>query len=81
LADYSAGYGYSATYFGKLFHRVVGVSFSEYLVNARINQAKILLKTSEMSVSQIAYYLGYCDVSYFTRQFKKIVGCPPNSFR
>ena len=74
-------YGYSATYLGKLFHREVGVSFSDYLINARINYAKLLLLNTEMSSAQIAERLGYYDASHFINQFKSCVGCTPSEFR
>ena len=81
LSSIAAEYGYSATYLGKLFHSFVGVSFSNYLLNARINHAKHLLLNSEMSVSEIAEKLGYYDTSHFINQFKKSAGCTPNAFR
>ena len=81
LAEYAADYGYSPTYLSKLFHRAAGLSFSQYVLNTRINQAKLLLKTSDMSISDIATTLGYCDASHFVRQFKKAIGCSPSSYR
>ena len=81
LSDLASEYGYSATYLGKMFHSFVGVSFSNYLLNARINHAKLLLINPEMSVAEIAEKLGYYDTSHFINQFKKSVGCTPNTFR
>ena len=81
LSDYAKQCGYSATYLGKIFHKVTGVSFSQYMLNAKINQAKTLLLTTEMSISEIAETLGYYDTSHFINQFKKKVGCSPNCYR
>ena len=81
LSVLAAEYGYSATYLGKLFHKNVGISFSGYLLNARINYAKILLLNSKLSVGEIAEKLGYYDTAHFINQFKKIVGCTPNAYR
>ena len=81
LSDLAAEYGYSATYLGKLFHKSVGVSFSDYLLNTRINFAKILLLNSELSISEIAERLGYFDTAHFINQFKKKAGCTPNAYR
>ena len=81
LSDLAAEYGYSATYLGKLFHKLVGVSFSDYLLNTRINYAKILLLNSELSISEIAEKLGYFDTAHFINQFRKKAGCTPNAFR
>lgn len=81
LAEFAQKYGYSATYLGKTFHRVAKVGFSEYLLTARINQAKIMLKTTELSVAQIATELGFCDTCFFVKQFRKAVGLPPGAYR
>lgn len=81
LSDFAKQYGYSTTYLGKLFHSITGVSFSQYLSNVRINQAKLLLSTSDESVADIAEKLGYYNACHFINQFKKIVGCPPGSYR
>ena len=81
LSELATEYGYSATYLGKLFHKNVGISFSGYLLNARINYAKILLLNSKLSVGEIAEKLGYYDTAHFINQFKKTVGCTPNAYR
>ena len=81
LSVLAAEYGYSATYLGKLFHKSVGISFSNYLLNSRINYAKILLMNSELSISEIAEKLGYYDTAHFVNQFKKIVGSTPTAYR
>ncbi|MBR4420196.1 MAG: helix-turn-helix domain-containing protein [Clostridia bacterium] len=81
LAFFAKKYGYSTTYLGKIFHRITGVSFSNYLCNARINKAKLLLKTSDYTVAEIAEELGYYDLSHFINQFKKVVGCSPSAYR
>ena len=81
LSELAAEFGYSATYFGKLFYRIVGVGFSDYLANARINRAKMLLVNTEMSVAEIAQSLGYYDSCHFVKQFKKYVGCTPRRFK
>jgi len=81
LSALATEYGYSATYLGKLFHKIIGVSFSNYLLNARINYAKILLLNSELSILEISEKLGYYDTAHFINQFKKSVGCTPNAYR
>lgn len=81
LTVFAHKYGYSATYLGRIFHKLTGVTFSQYLSNARINQAKSFLLTSDLSVTEIAEQLGYYDPCHFIRHFQKIVGCSPNSYR
>ena len=81
LNDFAQKYGYSATYLGKTFHKIAGVGYAEYLLSARINQAKIMLKTTELNVADIANELGFCDTGFCVKQFKKAVGMPPGAFR
>ncbi|MBW3694240.1 AraC family transcriptional regulator [Vibrio sp. T187] len=73
---------YSVTYFSKVFHRIIGISFRDYVCNKRINLAKkILLRDRGTKVSVVAYQCGYQDVSYFSRIFKKKTGMTPGMFR
>lgn len=81
LSAFASQYGYSTTYLGKIFHKLTGVTFSQYLLNARINQAKLLLRASDLPISVIAEQLGYYDTSHFIKQFKQIVGRSPNVYR
>ena len=81
LSSLALELGYSATYLGKLFHKIMGVGFSDYLANARINRAKMLLVNTEMSVAEIAQSLGYYDPCHFVKQFKKYAGCTPRNFK
>lgn len=81
LSELAKNYGYSEAYIGKLFRRTVGIEFSAYAVNARINKAKILLRSSDYSVGRIAEILGYCDSCFFVKQFTKIAGVTPGRYR
>ena len=81
LSELAQEYGYSATYLGKLFHKIVGVGFSDYLANAKVNRAKILLADTEMPIAEIAQKLGYYDPCHFVKQFKKHTGYTPKSMR
>ncbi len=81
LAKFAIESGYSTTYLSKLFHKITGVTYSQYLLNARVNQAKSLLKTTDKTVSEISEKLGYYDPCHFIKQFKKAVGCSPNAYR
>lgn len=80
--DVAALCHYSVTYFSKLFHDVIGISFRDYLTNKRINRAKHLLTRKKTEkISSIAYQCGYNDVSYFSRIFKKKTGLTPGNYR
>jgi len=71
----------SPDYFARTFQRSFGVSPRRWLVLERIRRAAIMLSESNLSVSQIAYSLGYSDIYLFSRQFKGTLGRSPNSYR
>ncbi|MBD1382890.1 response regulator [Metabacillus arenae] len=70
----------SPTYFTKLFKEETGQTFIDYLTEIRMNKAKELLQTREYSLKEITYLVGYKDPNYFSRVFKKVVGCAPKRF-
>lgn len=57
------------------------LSFKQYLNAIRLEEAKNLLNNSNLSISEIAYQVGYNNVSHFNRVFKQIEDCSPGSFR
>jgi LacI family transcriptional regulator len=63
--------GMSRTTFALRFQRAVGQAPNHYLVEFRVNQAKLLLKETTLTVSEIAYQVGFNDPGYFARVFKK----------
>ncbi len=71
----------NANYVSQLFKKEVGIVFTEYLARLRIDFACNLLKTTCMSIGEIAEKVGYNDYFYFSRVFKKIKGISPSTFR
>lgn len=69
------------TYIGRLFREELGMYFSEYVSNIRINKAKHLLESTSYSVSDIARQVGMYDVSYFVQCFKKKERISPMKYR
>jgi AraC-like DNA-binding protein len=67
--------------FRRQFQSVMGMSASEYVISARINHARELLGMTQLPIKKIAEQLGYKDVSFFTRQFKKVTGVAPAAYR
>jgi len=63
------------------FQQVTGTSPKSFIVNQRMRRAKDLLRQSPMSIDAIAEALGYRDVFFFSRQFKKLTGTPPSTYR
>lgn len=72
---------YSEAYLNKLFKKYTGKTIMEYVIDVRINQAKVLLKQSNKSINEIAREVGYSDRSYFSKSFKKEVGITPSEYR
>ena len=81
LSDVAEAYGYSERYVGKMFMQIKKISFSVYAQNSRINKAKTLLRLTDMPIADIAEELGFCDACHFTKNFGKIVGVSPLSYR
>lgn len=71
----------SANYFGDLVRKETGRSAREYVQQKIMDTAKDMLANPEKSVSEISYALGYQYPQYFSRAFKKVVGCTPNAYR
>ncbi|MDD3370167.1 MAG: response regulator, partial [Lachnospiraceae bacterium] len=66
LEEVSDAVGLSSGYFSVLFKKVEGDGFAKYLINFRIEQAKVLLRESNYSVSDICKQVGYNDLKHFT---------------
>lgn len=72
---------YGVNYFTRLFTQRIGKTPVAFLIECRIDRAKELLSTSRLSIKQIASALGYRDLFYFSRQFKRVTGRPPAQWR
>ena len=81
LADAANVAGLSPTYLSALFHSTMGVSFSIYLTGYRLQIAERYLRTSNLSVKQIAAVCGFSTYPYFVTAFKAEYGTPPGTFR
>lgn len=71
----------SPNYLSGLFKKEMGVNFSEYLTEVRINKAKVLLGDLKYSIEEISGMVGFKDSGYFCSVFRKKVGCSPTEFR
>ena len=67
--------------FIRAFQAATGSSPIAYLINQRINRAATLLRQNGQSITDIAFAVGFSDSNYFTRQFRKVFGFPPNEYR
>ena len=74
-------FGYNSAYLGKIFNKNVGESFNSYVDQVRINHAIELLMDNKLKVYEIAERVGYKNVDYFHKKFKKYVGVSPAEYR
>ena len=68
-------------YLSNLFSEVEGTTIEKYFITQRIEKVKELIVYDELSLSEIAYQLGYSSVAYLSNQFKKITGFTPTYFK
>lgn len=71
----------SRSYMSREFNRYTGKTIREYLTELRIKDALILLESSALSVSEIAYSVGFNDSNYFSSIFKSNIGISPQEYR
>lgn len=68
-------------YLCKLFKKVNGYSFTEYINHQRLQKAKRLLMNQDMRISEVAMDSGFQSITHFNRVFRKYAGCSPSEFR
>ena len=81
MQDLCAYLHMSRTRLHRKLKRHCGMHFTQLLTALRMHQAKTLLLTSDLTVSQITYKVGFKDPSYFVRIFRKLEGVTPRRFR
>lgn len=81
LEQISSIAGFNPSYFSSLFKKEAGITFSEYIIQVRMERAKELLKETDWNISVICEEVGYNDLKNFNKNFKKYTGLRPNEFR
>ncbi len=74
-------FGYNSSYLGKIFSKATGKNFNAYIDELRIEQSKELLSSEQYKVYEVAQLVGYSNVDYFHKKFKKYVGVSPAEYR
>ncbi len=72
---------YEYNYLSNLFSEIEGTTIEKYIIAQKIERVKELLVYDEMSLSEIAYQMGYSSVAYLSTQFKKVTGLTPTYFK
>lgn len=68
-------------YISNLFSSIEGITIEKYIILQKIERVKELLKYGELTLSEIAYQMGYSSVAHLSNQFKKITGFSPSEFK
>lgn len=81
LDELGARFHLSPKYLSRYFKEHFHLPFSQYLSHLRLTQAKLLLETTQLPVTEIALSCGYGSVSFFIREFRKANGTAPLRYR
>jgi AraC-like DNA-binding protein len=81
VAGLARSAGLDVDVFTRRFRAATGMPPRRFLVQARLESAKALLRMSDLTVGAIAERLGFCDVYHFSRRFRDHVGCAPSAYR
>lgn len=73
--------GTEYSYLSNLFSSIEGITIEHFIILQKIERAKELLKYGELTLSEIAYNLGYSSVQHLSNQFKKVTGLSASEFR
>ena len=72
---------YDYSYLSHLFSQVEGITIELYIISQKIEKVKEMLVYDELSLSQIAFQMGYSSTAHLSSQFKKQTGVTPSQFR
>lgn len=73
--------GLNEEYLSRSFKKSTGISLKRYISGEKMEAAKVLLATTELSVTVISERVGYGNYSNFARSFRQLVGCTPSDYR
>ncbi|MBD2036149.1 helix-turn-helix transcriptional regulator [Leptolyngbya sp. FACHB-321] len=81
LAELASVINISPTYFASLFKQAMGISPHQYVIQQRVEQAKVMLKRTNLTIADIALQVGFSNQSHLTRHFKRFTGMTPKQIR
>jgi AraC family transcriptional regulator len=81
LADLAHEAGMSRYHFLRTFRQVAGMTPHQLVLRTRLHRAAVRLRTSDESISAIAFDAGFGDLSTFNRRFRRLMGCSPGAWR
>ncbi|ULT54865.1 helix-turn-helix domain-containing protein [Neobacillus drentensis] len=81
LDSISSALNLSSYELSRQFKKETGKNITEYINNRRINEAIYILENDHISITDVAFTVGFNDVNYFTKVFKKLKGVTPSEYR
>ncbi|MBR5308477.1 MAG: helix-turn-helix transcriptional regulator [Clostridia bacterium] len=81
VAEIAEAIGISVWYMSHIFRREMGMTVVEYRTEKRMNKAKILLSSTDKSITEIAYACGFSGQGYFSERFAAVFGISPTKYR
>jgi transcriptional regulator GlxA family with amidase domain len=81
LATLAAVAGVSMHHFARGFKQSAGITPHYYLTQKRVERAQDMLAHTDLSLSEIAFAVGFSDQSHMARQFRQLIGITPRQFR
>lgn len=81
LSSVAEHFKYNSSYISALLKKEFNKNFTSYIMELRIEQAKLLLDKTDMTIKEVAENVGYNDASYFSQVFKKETGISPQRYR
>ena len=81
LAKLAAVAGLSTHHFAREFKQSSGVTPHHYLTQKRVARAQAMLAHTDLSISEVAYAVGFSDQSHLTRHFRQVLGITPGQYR
>lgn len=71
----------SSFHLSKIFKEEIGINYIDFVINCKMDKAKNLLVSTNLSINRITSLIGYSHSTYFTRKFKELTGKTPNVYR
>jgi AraC-like DNA-binding protein len=81
VAQIARQVGLSASHFTAVFRRYAGTAPLKYIIDRRMEKASSMLESTDLTLTHIASMAGYQDPLYFSRLYRKRVGCSPSEYR
>lgn len=68
------------SHLSRVFKKETGLSLTNFINKKRIEEAKVFLKKGNISVTDVAFMVGFNDLNYFSKVFKKYTGLTPTNY-